>query len=54
MPTCDLVPTYHGFVRAVVFLHALTTVCVFLHNFRTYLVLFGNDASRLGILHNLE
>ena len=26
--TFDAVPTYHGFVPAAVFLHALTTVCV--------------------------
>ena len=33
--TCDLVPTFHGFVRAAVLLHALTTVCVFTPPIRT-------------------
>ena len=26
--TCDFVPTFHGFVRSAMFLHALTIVCV--------------------------
>ena len=30
MSTCDAVSTYfHGFVRAAIFMHALTIVCVF-------------------------
>ena len=42
----------------LLFLHALTTVCVlipsYMYNLRNSLLLFGNDASRLGILYLLE
>ena len=29
--TCDFLPTFHGFQRAAIFIHALTIVRVFLH-----------------------
>ena len=55
---CDVVPTFHGFVRTALFLHALTTVgvlsSIYLHNLRnSYFVPSGNDALRfddLGLL----
>ena len=58
--SCNFTPTVHGFVRAVIFLHALTIVCVSffffisLHNLRNVLfVPSGHDALQwddLGLL----
>ena len=53
----DFVPTYHGFVRAVVFLartyDGLRLYSICLHNLRNSFVLFGNDYFRLDILYLL-
>ena len=55
--TCDVVTTFHCFVRSAILLRALSIVCVFLtslHNLRnSHQVPSGNDASRfddLGLL----
>ena len=56
--TCDVVQTSHGFVRATLVLHELTTICIYsicTTNLRhSASVLFGSDALRLGILHFLD
>ena len=58
-PFFDFVPNFHGFVREAFFL-ACTYDCLRLYYTPLYnlrnssVVLFGNDASRLGILALLD
>ena len=52
---CDFAPTYHGWVGAAVFLHALTIVCVLLPSacttFEVFLYcFFGNGVPHLDLL----
>ena len=53
----DLKKTLHGFARAASFARTedYLRICrIFLHYLRNYLVLFENDASRLGLLYLLD
>ena len=52
--TCDLVPAFHRFLRAAVFLHAPTEICVFSNRSAQleacFSVFLGSDALRFDVL----